>query len=421
MEIHVDEYRRYRLWLDFAMGVACICYLIAIAVLNLDTEVMSDRFWKDVEPLFHGELPVMEYPPLSLVFMAIPRFFAADPFGYNIAYVVEVFAFFAISLYFVDGIAEHYGRNRKKVCLVYSVLMMLLLEFLVDRYDIFPMVLTVIAFYCFIKEKYPWAFFLLAIGMMTKLYPAMMFPIFFLIFASKKDWNNAVKGTAVFIITTLAVVIPLMIIKPDMILNFLSYHSDRPLQIESAAASILYFLSLTGLFSVHITSAEDPGSFGSDNLVGEVPDAVAGLMTPIMVILVISVCLLFFFKYKNSTDEKMKSRITIAAIAATMLVFMIVGKVFSSQYLIWVIPFIVFLIMDEKDLFRNRFFILSAATMIMTQVNFVYSIGVLHGGANINTLAMFIMLVRNLMVIVLAVMTVKEIAKPGSQIDTPCD
>ena len=403
----MDEFGRYRLRLIVAYAIACIGFLIAVFALDLETEVIRDRYWKDVEPLFNGEIPIMEYPPFALVFMAVPRLFGWTPEAYEVCYVIEVFVFMIIGLAYTDKLAVHFGKDRKNCMLAYSVLMVLLLEFVTDRYDIFPAVLTLISFYCFVKSRYAWAFVLIAIGTMTKLYPAMLFPIYWLLFAARGEWKEAWKGTVVFLITILAIVIPVMIVEPDMIWNFLNYHSDRPLQIESVAASLIYPFSMMGLIEVSITNAADPGSFGSDNLIGNVPDAVAGILTPVMVVCVLAVCFFFAYVYRNA-DEDGRLKALGCAVAGVMMAFMIFGKVFSAQYLIWAVCPIVFLMMFETDMFKGALFKVTAAAFIMTQVNFVYNVGVLHGGSNINDLGMMIILFRNVLAVAMLYLIVRD-------------
>ena len=406
METRLDEYGRYRLWLSASFAVACIGFLIAVFALGLETEVIRDRYWKDANPLFNGEIPIMEYPPFALVFMAIPRIFGWTPEAYEVFYVIEVFIFMVIGLIYTDKLAIHYGKDRKKCMLAYSVLMVLLLEFVTDRYDIFPAVLTLMSVYYFVERRYDISFVLIAVGMLTKLYPAMLFPIYFLLFAARKDWKGAFRGTAVFALATLAIVIPVMIIEPEMILNFFSYHSQRPLQIETVAASLIYPLAMFGLTSVSITNAADPGSFGSDNLVGPLPDAVANVLSPIMVICVLAVCFWFYFAYRRA-GRRGRTMAFGCAIAGVMMVFMIFGKVFSAQYLIWAVPPIVFLLMFDDDMFSSPLFKVTVLAFIMTQANFVYNIGILHGGSNINDAGMIVILIRNIITVIMLYLILK--------------
>ena len=94
----LDRVQRIELFLSLALAVAFIGYIIAIYVGDFETEVIRDRYWKDVEPLFNGEIPIMEYPPFAFVFMIIPRLFFADPFGYNVGFVIEMYVFTIIGL-----------------------------------------------------------------------------------------------------------------------------------------------------------------------------------------------------------------------------------------------------------------------------------------------------------------------------------
>ena len=428
MELRSDEYGRYRIRLIAAYAIACVGFLIAIFALDLETEVIRDRYWKDANPLFNGEIPIIEYPPFSLVFMAIPRIFGWTPEAYEVFYVIEVFVFMVIGLIYTDKLAEHFGKDRKNAMLAYSVLTVLLLEFVTDRYDIFPAVLTLMSIYYFVKSRYAWAFILIAIGVMTKLYPAMLFPIYFLIFAARKEWNEAFKGTLVFIAANLAIIIPVLIIEPDMIWNFLNYHSDRPLQIESLAASLIYPLSMFGLITVRITSAMlpdgtlDPDNFGSDNLVGTVPDAVAGILSPLMVAGVLAVCFFFLYVYLRAEDKD-RMKLLGLAISGVIMTFILFGKVFSSQYLIWAISPIVFVLMFEDDMFGSPLFRFTAAMFIMTQVEFVYNIGILGGGSNINDFGMIIILVRNILAVIVLYLIIRGMydMSKGKDVRTPDD
>ena len=169
---------------------------------------------------------------------------------------------------------------------------------------------------------------------------------------------------------------------------------------------------LSGLITVQITSAMlpdgtlDPDNFGSDNLVGTVPDAVAGILTPVMVICILAVCFFFLYVYMKAGDND-RTRLLGLAVAGVIMAFILVGKVFSSQYLIWAISPIVFILMFEEDMFKSPLFKFTAAAFIMTQVDFVYNIGILGGGSNINDFGMIIILVRNILAVVMMYLIIR--------------
>ena len=394
--MEMDGIKRYQLILVTLFAVACVVYLIVVFFTDMMTEVMEDRF-TNAESLFRGESLEMEYPPFAIFFIAIPRLFAADPFGYNVGYVIMVFAFFAIGLYFVNRLAEFYQRDQKKLMLVYTVLMLILFEFVVDRYDIFPVVLTLVAVYFFVTKKYVWAFVFLSLGMMTKLYPAILFPIFLIPLIIDKDWKNILMGIGAFVLVALAVAGAVLLIDPNIISYFLTYHQDRPLQLESVAASFIYVFKMLGL-----TDAWIDNSSGSDNLMGPLPDAVASMLTTLMLISIIIVYPLLLYLYKKAENTDTKNLFLGIAIIFVIMLFIVVGKVYSSQYLLWIIPPLICIFMTNIDMkMKHNLFWLTVIIFILTQINFAYNIGYLGGGDAINDLGMMVILARNILTLFL--------------------
>ena len=418
----VDGVRKYQIIIAALFLVACIGYLVAVHFLNIETEVMRDRFWKNAEPLFNGEVPVvpvMEYPPFALVFFAIPRLFADTPWGYNVAYVAEVLVFMVVGLLLVSKLAERMGHDQKKAMLVYAILMLLMLEFVVDRYDIFPAILTLASFYMFASKRHGCACLLLAVGAMTKLYPAVLFPLYLLYLAYGRQWRDAAVSCAAFLGTCVLIVGVAWLINPELITNFLSYHTDRPLQIESVPASVVYLLSMFGLTDVWIQPFADPDSFGSDNLMGSLPDAVASVMMPLMVVLILAVYAYYaVLRHRGVRDDDLRL-IGLAAVAVLML-FMVANKVFSSQYLIWAIAPIAFVVASRDTGFERRLLWLSVLVLVLTQANFAYNAGYLGGGENINDLGMMVILARNVLAVWLTCMVLGGMRRPaGDAVPSP--
>ena len=408
----VDGVRKYQIIIAALFLVACIGYLVAVHFLNIETEVMRDRFWKNAEPLFNGEVPVMEYPPFALVFFAIPRLFADTAWGYNVAYVAEVLVFMVVGLLLVSKLAERMGHDQKKAMLVYAILMLLMLEFVVDRYDIFPAFLTLASFYMFASKRHGCACLLLAVGAMTKLYPAVLFPLYLLYLAYGRQWRDAAVSCAAFLGTCVLIVGVAWLINPELITNFLSYHTDRPLQIESVPASVVYLLSMFGLTDVWIQPFADPDSFGSDNLIGPLPDAVASVMMPLMVVLILAVYAYYaVLRHRGVRDDDLRL-IGLAAVAVLML-FMVANKVFSSQYLIWAIAPIAFVVASRDTGFERRLLWLSVLVLVLTQANFAYNAGYLGGGENINDLGMMVILARNVLAVWLTCMVLGGMRRPA--------
>ena len=407
----MDGVQRWEVLLSVGLAVAFACYFVVIFLANLDTEVNLYR-WQNAEDLWSGKVPIMEYPPLALLFFAVPRIFGGDPMSYNLFYVVETYVFTIIGLVLVRRIAERLGANQIRAMTAYAVLMLIFLQFVADRYDIFPAVLTIASFYFLLQKKYHWAFIILAVATLTKLYPAMFFPIFLVPLLLDRDWRGALTGFGLYAIVGAAVTGVCWAIDPDLILNFLHYHSDRPLEIGCVAATLIYPLSMLGLTDTWILPATDPGSFGSDDLMGALPDAVAPLLTPLMAGVVVACIVYYWLIRRHAGEENDRTVLILGAMICAMLVFMIFGKVFSSQYLIWVVPFVALVISVSPDeTFNKRLLWLFIAMFALTQVNFAYIYGFLGGGTSINDVAMISMLVRNLMVVGAMVLVLREMGR----------
>ena len=402
--------RQYKIVLSALFLIACICFLVGVHITGVETEVMRDRFWKNAEPLFNGEVPVMEYPPFALVFFAIPRLFADTPWGYNVAYVAEVLVFMVVGLLLVSKLAERMGHDQKKAMLVYAILMLVMIQLIADRYDIFPAILTLASFYMFATRRYGWAGIILAVATMTKLYPAVLFPLYFLYLTYNRQWNDVLRNTLAFIGAGVTIAAVAWIINPELITNFLSYHTDRPLQIESLPASLVYPFSIFGLIDVWIQPATDPNSFGSDNLMGAVPDAVASVMMPLMVVMILAVYAIYAYVRHRGTDDG-SLRIIGLAVIAVLMIFMVVNKVFSSQYVVWIVAPVAFIVASERSRFGKRLFLSVLAMFLLTQLNFAYNMCYLGGGSGINDLGMLELLLRNLVAVYIIVIVIQEIVR----------
>jgi len=395
--------------LSAVFGIACIGYLIAVFTLNINTDTAVNLF-DNANDVFNGKMPNLEYPPFALALMLIPRVFTSAVFWYNIGFVIEMFAFFVIGLLLMRKMAEKLDADGKKAMLGYTIPMLLMLPFVLDRFDIIPVVLTLASVYCYITKRYVWAFALLSIATMTKLYPAILFPIFIIPFLADRDWKEAIKGTAVFAITSFIIVLPIMLLNLDMLTYFIGYHTDRPLQIESVAASFLYPLSVFGL-----TEMQTMFGYGSDNLIGPWPDAAAALLTPLMLLSVITVYAVYAFtlgkmKAEKKDDEHNRILLMGGAILISIMMFILIGKVFSSQFLLWIITPVIFILMlTENHVLKCTIFRLLVIILVITQIQFFYNIGYLGGGSNINALGMSLILLRNIAVIVLLYMVIKSI------------
>ncbi|MCL2032260.1 MAG: DUF2029 domain-containing protein [Methanomassiliicoccaceae archaeon] len=391
--------RRYQLILGSLFAAVSAIYLLAVHQTGMETEVMSVYF-PYADELMHGGVPETEYPPLTLVFIAAPRLFAETPFCYNIAFVAEVCIFFMVGLLIMGKLAKRYNQSQHKAILAYTGLMLLLVEFAVDRYDMFPAILTLLSFYCLVTKRYALAFVLLSMATMTKLYPAVLFPIYLIPFLMNKDWRNALKGTGLFFAVAVLIALPFALLGPDSALNFFDYQMGRPLHIESVAASFIHIVSVLGMTDAFVL----PG-YGSEFLAGPWPDAAAQYLMPMMFAVLIAIYALYaymLFGLRKDRQDNENDRMILlgGSVLLSLLAFILIGKIFSPQYIIWIVPFIIFMLMTSIDhVSKKRILMLSIAAIALTQLKFVMNTFV--DGADIADINMLIILARNVVVLVL--------------------
>lgn len=405
-----DGDRRTRTVIIILFFIACVGYLLSVRCLDIETEVIRDRF-ANAETIFSGVFPVTEYPPLILVFIAIPRVFGSTPWGYEAAYVAQMFVFMIIGLLLTSRLAERLECSRRKAMLAYAVMTLLMLEFVLDRFDMIVMVFTLASFLMLVEKRYAWAFSLLAMGTLLKVYPAILLPLYIVYLMNGGRAREAAEGFVVFILTGVAVMAVCLVLEPNALTNFLGYNGYRPLQIESFAASAVYLLSMLGLTEVWIQPSTAEGSFLSDNLRGPLPDEVASFLLPLLVIAVAAVWLAYAWicrREGGSCDLRLLS----LACLGCMLVFLVVNKVFSSQYMIWIIGPVVCATLLCEESFGRRILALTTVSLVLTQINFAYNVGYLGGGVNIDDLGMAVLAIRNLVVLAMLILVVRAIVVP---------
>src|SRR6185437_6936363 len=107
-------------------------------------------------------------------------------------------------------------------------------------------------------------------------------------------------------------------------LSGFTYASDRPLQIESTPATILWLGTLVGI------PAHPEFSFISLNMVGPLDVA----LKPLSAGALVAGCLFVYWR-------QMRGRLTIGqAMLACLCAVIVTNKIFSPQYIIWVLPIV---------------------------------------------------------------------------------
>jgi hypothetical protein len=169
---------------------------------------------------------------------------------------------------------------------------------------------------------------LLGLAISAKLYPAVLVPLV-LTYAWKRHGRRAALAcAAVLAAVVLAVFLPFVVLAPGGVWHSLHDQLNRPLQIESFGAALLVAAHHLWGFGI----AQET-SHGSQNLAGHAAHVVAAVFTVAQAAGLVTVWTLY--ARGRATKEGL-----LRAGAAAIVVFVAFGKVFSPQFMIWLIPLV---------------------------------------------------------------------------------
>lgn len=347
--ISVPELALLAVWL-VAVPVA------ALALYHIRGTVSTDireyhryalAFWTG-HPLFHA-LP-REYPPLTMVLFSLTL---APPLGDYQA----VFVAWMSVLGLLGYLAFRRFATRRQAITFVGYLVLGAAGTVASHFDIVPALLTVGALWAVTRRHFHTGYALLALGILLKLYPAFLVPVVAIqhwrslaplpdvdeplpgaevpsarnLSIARRIWSHrrapvAAVGLGLGICAgiVLAGFLAALAINPEGTLSIFRYASDRPLEVESTPATLLWL----GTYLGH--PAHYALSYGSYNYVGPLD----GVLKPLSTVAVACGCMWVYWRQAHG-------RLTVGqACLAALCMVLAANKIFSPQYLLWVLPFV---------------------------------------------------------------------------------
>jgi Glycosyltransferase family 87 len=287
----------------------------------------------------------LEYPPFSLVIFSLPLI--VPPLYYQLFFAVLM----ALTSTFIYWLLLFYGPRGSALAFVFYMLVGVL-ALVQERFDMVPAAFTLICLIAAEHKRWSIAYCALAFGFLIKIYPILFLPALFLAeqlnqgainrsrqplsskslllelwhaLQSIRYWHW--KNTLLFLFLSFGITGFFAIFNiQGAILSQVSYFANRPLQVESIGGTLLWLGTRFG-FPVQILY-----SFGSINILS----ALGGIVSNVSEILFIaSYIYTIFLQWRGKLD-------IVQACIALLFIFIVTGKVFSPQYLIWVIPLLAY-------------------------------------------------------------------------------
>jgi Glycosyltransferase family 87 len=274
----------------------------------------------------------IEYPPGALITFLVPVYLRKLA-GYHGTYYdwfrVEILVIGLLSVLVMAWALAFLGVSRRRAYAALCVAGLgpaLLGPIALSRYDYWPALFAVAAVAALVARRPALACGFAAVGTAAKVYPAVLVPLALIELWRRNGARGVAQGVAVAAGVLAALTVPLVAVAPHGVSWALHRQFTRPLQVESLGAA--FFAAAHEVANVHLHVVK---SFGSDNLVGSGPDLAVTLSSVATAVALLAVYMLY--ARSGRSREQL-----VAAAAAAVTAYVAFSKVFSPQYLVWLLP-----------------------------------------------------------------------------------
>jgi uncharacterized membrane protein len=293
----------------------------------------------------YRDFPV-EYPPAALPMFVIPSLL--ERYDFNRVFQVLMALCLAGLVFGVDAIA---GR---KAAVLAALAPLALGSVVLSRFDLWPAALAVLAVAALVRDRLTVSGILLGTAFAAKLWPAALVPVA-LIWLVRTRGSRAAAAWAGDALAAAAVwFLPFLILSPGGTAHSFHVQLARPLQLESLGSAVLIAFHHAAGTTLHLTS-----SYGSQNVTGPGAHAAAIVTTIAGLLALVLACVVF------ARGPATVGRFVTYA-AASVVALVAFGKVFSPQYMIWLIPFVLL----APGVRRAAAAVLLFAALVLTQLWF---------------------------------------------------
>jgi hypothetical protein len=327
-----------------------------------DIDMYFRASWHVVE----GQIPYrdfpLEYPPLALVPFLLPRLvtfgqpitvqdYYAILLGLNVVWSVLTALCVAAIASAVGQVANlpwdtrqagslpHDGRPPGTVAAVaiYGVLAIISAPVLAWRYDAFPALLTALALLAVVKQRPALAGLWLGLGTVAKVYPMFLVALFGAYYLAAGERRKLALLVCASVAVAALVMLPFRLLAPDQWLSFLAYQRERGFEIGSSVAGAVWLAHVLGFGRATIVY-----NYGACHVASPVADALMPWTAPAVVVAVGGILMLYLDRFRKERDNagSVSFQTLGSGTVAVLLVFIMVNKVFSPQYMVWLIPFV---------------------------------------------------------------------------------
>ncbi len=333
--------------------ILCVISIVVLgwrdfAFSNLSDDVglyfgWAEKYYQNLIPFKDYQI---EYPPFALIFMLLPYFFGGRSIEtYRIVFsVINGLLLLIPCVFFIL-----YQKKYWKALVFIGLLLLFPAEIIFQRIDVQMAILMFLSLASFEEKQVNTAVVFLALATSLKFIPIILLPVLILLIRNPKK----MVWPAVIFLTTIGItLLPFFLrgVTVSEALYFWDYNKNREIQLESTWSTLgMIFFQPVNVYT----------AYGAKNLEFAVSKILAGWAIYVSVLSLLVV-------YGVSYWKKMNNTYLIACLS--LMVLILFNKVFSPQYLLWIIPLIPALMEPLTRLHRILFGSLMAAIIVFTHL-----------------------------------------------------
>ena len=335
--------------------VVCLVALIPIDIHSHFGHGDIDLYHRYALAFLDNHSLPFEYPVLAIV----PFLLTLPPLGDYIS----VYAGLMLLVFLAGYVAFHRFASARAANLyaVYTLLGGAVTS--LARYDLVPALVTVAALWMVSRRRFTWGYALLALGVLLKLYPIFLLPVVMIEHRRVLHFGGGglmprpvLRGATLFGLIVIAGFVVAIVLEPHGWWTPFVQAVQRPAQVESVVATLLWLSSFAGF------SAQPDHSFHSFNMVG----ALSKGLTVLGSVGLVAGCLFVYWRQFSGRIDVGRSFLAVVCIV------IVTSKVFSPQYLIWALPLVA--LIEDLD---AVWIIVSLLTTLIYPI--LYEVDQLHG------------------------------------------
>ena len=307
------------------------------------------------DPVLGGGLPYrdvfLEYPPLAAPAIALPGILGTGEEVFRWAFAGWTFLLAAAVTLLCGALAARTGGAARRALLAAALMPLLCGALVRTHFDLAPVALLLAALLLLASGRPRLGMATLGLAAMTKGFPLVAAPVALAWLAVRADRRTPAQSLAALLAALALPAVAAVALSPGGAWDVVTYHLERPVQVESLPASGLLLLDELGA-----GEADSVQSHRSDGLEHPAADALA---------LVCLAAMLSLIAVATALARGDARRLVLASLTA-VAAFATLGKVLSPQYMLWLIPL-------GALAFAWRLHALAAATAaaaVLTQIEF---------------------------------------------------